>query len=222
MSENGKAHRTPEPGDIGRRISLQRERLGLSREEAAARAGMAPGYLAYLEEHSADPSAPGIARLAGALGTSVDVLRGVGADRPPGRGRGAAHPRLVPLGAEECWTLLSSRGVGRVGLLLAGDPVIVPVNYVVDHGRLGYRTAPGTVPARAAGHRVAFEVDAVDDAMSRGWSVLLVGQARHVTDPDLVGRLVDLAHAEPWAGGVRDFWVLLEPERLSGRRIETE
>ncbi|MCC3655375.1 MULTISPECIES: helix-turn-helix domain-containing protein [Streptomyces] len=221
-TENGKAHRTPDPGDIGRRITLQRERLGLTREEAAARAGMAPGYLAYLEEHSADPSAPGIARLAGALGTSVDALRGAGTARPAGRSRAAAHPRLVPLDADECWSLLSSHGVGRIGLSLADDPVIIPVNYVVEAGRLAYRTAPGTATARAAGHRVAFEVDAVDDAMSRGWSVLVVGRARHVTEPDMVGRLAELTHAEPWAGGVRDFWVLIDPERLSGRRIETD
>jgi ribosome-binding protein aMBF1 (putative translation factor) len=36
-------------GDLGRRITEQRGRAGLSREEAAGRAGMAPGYLKYLE-----------------------------------------------------------------------------------------------------------------------------------------------------------------------------
>ncbi|WP_311765178.1 helix-turn-helix domain-containing protein [Streptomyces zingiberis] len=222
MAENGPVQHAPDPGDIGRRIRLRRTQLGLSREEAAARAGMAPGYLAYLEEHAADPSAPGIVRLAGALGTSADTLRGAGTDRPPGRGRAAAHPRLVPLDAEECWSLLASHGVGRLGVSLADDhPAVVPLNYLVDQGRIAYRTAPGTVLARAAGHQVAFEVDQVDEAMSRGWSVLAVGRAHHVTDTGAVGRLAGLTRAEPWAGGVRDFWVLIEPEQLSGRRIDT-
>ncbi|MFD5498055.1 DUF1918 domain-containing protein, partial [Streptomyces sp. NPDC127091] len=46
----------PDPGDLGRRVATERTRRGLSREETARRARMAPDYLAYLEEHPADPS----------------------------------------------------------------------------------------------------------------------------------------------------------------------
>jgi len=46
----------PDPGDIGRRVAAERERRGLTREETARRARMAPDYLAYLEERPGDPS----------------------------------------------------------------------------------------------------------------------------------------------------------------------
>lgn len=40
----------PNPGDIGLRVAMERERQGLSRAETARRARMAPDYLAYLEQ----------------------------------------------------------------------------------------------------------------------------------------------------------------------------
>ncbi|MGX1246953.1 hypothetical protein RKD46_008057 [Streptomyces pseudovenezuelae] len=41
------------PGDLGRRLLHRRGELGLTRREVADRAGMAPGYLRYLEESPA-------------------------------------------------------------------------------------------------------------------------------------------------------------------------
>lgn len=69
------------------------------------------------------------------------------------------------------------------------------------------------------GADVAFEVDHVNQVMSQGWSVLAVGPARVVTDPDEVRKLADRAHTEPWAGGEREMWVSIRPRRLTGRRI---
>ncbi len=69
------------------------------------------------------------------------------------------------------------------------------------------------------GTDVAFEVDQVGEAMSQGWSVLVVGPARVVTEPDAVRRLVERAHTKPWAGGEREMWVSVRPTRLTGRRI---
>ncbi len=62
-----------------------------------------------------------------------------------------------------------------------------------------FRTQPGSVPAAAAGNEVAFEVDHVDEALSRGWSVLAVGPASTVTEPDAVRELARRAHTETWA-----------------------
>uniref|UniRef100_UPI0038CDB02C helix-turn-helix domain-containing protein n=1 Tax=Streptomyces carminius TaxID=2665496 RepID=UPI0038CDB02C len=208
------------PGDIGRRLALQRERLGLTREETATRAGMAPGYLAYLEEHPASPSGPALLRLAAALETSVDWLRGGGTDLPPGRGPAAHHPRLVELGPEDCRTRLSSHGVGRIAVTTPDGPAIVPVNYLVSDTGIAFRTAPDATPAAAVGHEVAFEVDQVDEAMRRGWSVLVVGPAR-TASPKEAARLAELAPSEPWAGGDREQWVIVRPDRVTGRQIRT-
>ncbi|MGC4987249.1 pyridoxamine 5'-phosphate oxidase family protein [Streptomyces sp. DT193] len=210
----------PDPGDIGRRVAVERRRQGLSREETAGRAHMSPGYLAYLEERPADPSLATLIRLADALGTTVPALRGGGTDLPPGQGQALLHPQLLDLGPGECRALLSTHGVGRVSVQTSdGRPAVVPVNYDVVDDAIAFRTAPGSVTAAAAGAEVAFEVDHVDEALSQGWSVLAVGPAELVTDPEATGRLTRHAHTAPWAGGERDMWVSIRPTSLTGRRI---
>ncbi|MEU0398615.1 DUF1918 domain-containing protein [Streptomyces sp. NPDC006208] len=209
----------PNPGDIGRRVASERKRQGLTRTETALRARMAPDYLAYLEERQADPSLGTLIRLADALGTSVAALRGGGIDLPPGQGQALLHPQLRDLGPDECRARLSTHGLGRVAVSTSDGPAVVPVNYEVIDDTVAFRTAPDSVPAAAVGRDVAFEVDHVDEATSQGWSVLVVGPARVVTEPDAVRRLADRAHTRPWAGGDRDMWVLIQPTRLTGRRI---
>lgn len=210
---------TPNGGDIGRRVAAARKRQGLTRAETARRAGMAPSYVAYLEERPADPSLASLISLANALGTSVAALRGVGIDLPPGQGQALLHPQLRDLGTDECRRRLSTHGVGRVSVSTPDGPAVVPVNYEVIDDAITFRTAPDSVPAAAVGKDVAFEVDHVDEAMSQGWSVLVVGPARVVTEPDVVRRLADRAHTKPWAGGEREMWVSIKPTRLTGRRI---
>lgn len=220
MSTTAPPREAANPGDIGRRVALERRRQGVSMEEAARRARMSPDYLAYLEEQPADPTSSTLIRLAGALGTTVAALRGGGIDLPPGQGHALLHPRLRDLGPEECRTLLSTHGVGRVAVRTSdGRPAVVPVNYEVIDDAIVFRTDPGSVTAAAAGKEVAFEVDHVDEALSQGWSVLAVGPASVVTEPDAVRRLTQHAHTTPWAGGEREMWVSIRPASLTGRRI---
>ncbi|MFF1682353.1 pyridoxamine 5'-phosphate oxidase family protein [Streptomyces sp. NPDC058256] len=171
------------------------------------------------ERPNAAPSTGFLIRLADALATTVAQLRGNNADLPPGTGQAAYHPELTELGPGECWARLSTHGVGRVSVSTPDGPAIVPVNYTVVDGAVAFRTAPGATPALAAGTEAAFEVDHIDDALSQGWSVLVVGRAEHVTDPATVRHLVGAARSAPWAGGDRELWVRIAPERVSGRRI---
>jgi nitroimidazol reductase NimA-like FMN-containing flavoprotein (pyridoxamine 5'-phosphate oxidase superfamily) len=211
---------TPNPGDVGRRVAVERRRHGFSREETARRARMSPDYLTYLEEQPADPTVATLLRLADALGTTATALRGAGVDLPPGQGHALLHPQLRELSPEECRRLLSTHGVGRIAVSTSdGRPAVVPVNYEVVDDAIVFRTAPDSVPAAAVGVEVAFEVDHVDEAMSQGWSVLAVGPANVVTEPDTVRGLAQRAHTEPWAGGAREMWVSIRPTRLTGRRI---
>ncbi|WP_153541684.1 DUF1918 domain-containing protein [Streptomyces sp. RB17] len=208
------------PGDIGRRVAAERRRRGLTREETAGRARMSPDYLAYLEERPADPTLATLVRLADALGTTVAALRGGGIDLPPGQGHALLRPELRDLGPEECRALLSTHGVGRVSVSTSdGRPAVVPVDYDVVDDAIVFRTAPDSVAAAAAERDVAFEVDHLDEALSQGWSVLAVGPASVVTDPDTVRRLTRHAHSTPWAGGARAMWVSIRPRSLTGRRI---
>ncbi|WP_282699710.1 pyridoxamine 5'-phosphate oxidase family protein [Streptomyces sp. CC219B] len=206
--------------DLGRRLALRRARLGLTRREVAARAGMASSYLRYLEEQTV--AAPGIGaliRLAEALQTTVTELTGGEAERPPGPGRAAPHPEFTELSPAECRALLATHGVGRLAVPTETGPVVVPVNYTVLDDTIVFRTRLGTTPAQASGCQVAFEVDRIDDAFSSGWSVLVRGYARTVTDPDEASRLDERAYSAPWAGGRRALWVRIEPRTVSGRRI---
>ena len=209
-----------ERSDFGRRVAARRQELGLTRDEVAARAGAAAGYLRYVEEHPTLPDVALLLRVAGALETTVTALCGGDADLPPGIGEAAYHPELVELDEAQCRTRLSTHGVGRVSVSTAAGPAIIPVNYSVIDEAVVFRTAPGSAPAAVSGTKVAFEVDRIDEALSQGWSVLVVGTAQQVTDAETVGRLVAEAHSKPWAGGGRELWIRIEPERITGRLIQ--
>jgi uncharacterized protein len=109
--------------------------------------------------------------------------------------------------------------VGRVGLIVDGRPLILPVNYMVDRGTVVFCTAAGTkLNAIVGGADVAFEVDEHRSLRQAGWSVLVRGRAEIVTDG------ADLAHLRagplrPWARGARANWVRIPLEEVSGRRI---
>ncbi|HEY5836335.1 helix-turn-helix domain-containing protein [Streptomyces sp.] len=207
-------------GDIGRRLASRREELCLTREEVAERAGIAPRYLQYVEERpTALPGPTFMLRVAEALETTVQQLRGGTAGLPPGLGEAAAHPTFTELGAQECLALLSDHGVGRVAVTTDAGPAILPVNYEVVDETVVFRTAPASAPSLAADREVAFEVDRIDEALSEGWSVLLLGPAAEVTDADDVRRLQQQAHSSPWAGGNRPVWIRIRPVRITGRRI---
>ncbi|HEY3550699.1 MAG TPA: pyridoxamine 5'-phosphate oxidase family protein [Gaiellaceae bacterium] len=207
------------PGDLGRRVAHRRRELGLSREEVARRAGVAAGYLDYLE-HSPAVAIPrgSLIRLADALETSVKVLRGGRVDRPPGPGRAGPHPQLDELTHEECEAHLAGGGVGRLVFLTAGVPLALPVNFLYLDGDIVFRTRTGGALAAAAGTIVSFEVDQIDEAMSEGWSVLVSGHAHLVDDPDELERIAALG-IEPWPGGHRETVIRIETAQLSGRSI---
>ncbi|QHC23042.1 helix-turn-helix domain-containing protein [Streptomyces sp. GS7] len=208
------------PGsDLGRRAALRRQQLGLTREEVATRAAASPGYVQYVEEHTAEPDIGFLLRLAHALDTTVADLTGGTADLPEGLGKAAAHPEVLVLGPAECRELLSTHGIGRVAVTIGDTPAVFPVNYTVVDDVIAYRTHADSGPATAAGHEAALEVDHIDDAFSQGWSVLAVGPAEVVTGFYESRRFEEQAYSAPWVGGGRYQWIAIRPTRLSGRRI---
>jgi transcriptional regulator with XRE-family HTH domain len=206
--------------DVGRRIMEQRKRAGLSREDAAGRAGMSPGYLAYLETSSApNPSQGALLRLAAALDAAPAALTGAGLAAPPGQHGAAQHAVLETLTAEECQHHLAPGGVGRFLYEAGRGPVAVPVNYAMLGDDVVFRTDERTAAAGAVGQAtVSFDVDHIDDALSEGWSVLVSGTASVLTRPEDLRAAHDLA-IEPWAGGIRDCYIRLVPGEITGRQI---
>ncbi|GJF33320.1 DNA-binding protein [Kitasatospora sp. NE20-6] len=220
MDENAGTPRPADPAGIARRIAERSEALGIGEADLAARAGMAPRYLHHLVEAGPGFDPGGFLRLAAALGTTYRELVEGGADHPPGQS-GGTHPVLVQLSARECWDRIGGHGVGHLALPAGPGPAVFPVNYVVDAGTIAYRTRPDGAAAAEPGSSVSFQVDRIDDRLSRGWSVLISGTAEHVEDPEAVRRLAGHPGAEPWAGGVRPLWVRIRPTRISGRSVGT-
>ncbi|MEV7282166.1 pyridoxamine 5'-phosphate oxidase family protein [Streptomyces sp. NPDC093111] len=124
----------------------------------------------------------------------------------------------------ECWVLLDDHGVDRVAVVTDDGPVIHSFNYQVVGREVLFMTAAGTPLAKAAGLglTITFEQDHVGTAFSQGWSVLLVGPVRRVSDPATARSLSELACSTPWAGDGRDVLVVFAPNRVTGRRIRVE
>jgi nitroimidazol reductase NimA-like FMN-containing flavoprotein (pyridoxamine 5'-phosphate oxidase superfamily) len=127
---------------------------------------------------------------------------------------------LEVLDRDECLRLVGGATIGRVGVSSGALPRVLPVNFRLDGERVLIRTGRGTkLDAATANAVVAFEVDEIDPVDQTGWSVLITGVAREVTDPD------DLAavRAQPlarWAPhGPDDRIMAISTELVDGRRI---
>lgn len=209
-------------GDFCRRVVHRREELGLSREEVALRAGMDPGYVAYLEEHPPSLTRTALYRLALALHTSPDELLGAASGLPPGSATTAfPHHELRELSRAECADLLAPGGVGRIAFTTRPGtaPMVVPLNYAWDGDGVLLRTErDGTVAAHAEGP-VSFEVDRIDDTLSEGWSILVRGRGRVIGDPDEEAVLRAAAPVATWVEHGDTVHVRISATEISGRRL---
>lgn len=128
---------------------------------------------------------------------------------------------LEVLSDGECRSKLAQAAIGRVGFLEAGSPAILPVNYTMDGAAIVFRSGPGSKLAAGALQRpVCFEIDDWDPMSHTGWSVLARGVADEVLDEHEVHRL-DQLPVRPWSRpDLRDHWVRITVEELTGRRID--
>ena len=118
-----------------------------------------------------------------------------------------------------CWSLLRGSVVGRLAISIANRPDIFPINYVVDHGTVVFRTAEGTKLAAAVlGTGVAFEVDGLDTEAKEAWSVVVKGRA---TEIHAMHELFDAADLPlfPWLAGPKHRFVRIHPDEVTGRRF---
>lgn len=106
--------------------------------------------------------------------------------------------QLKELTVGESLHLLASVPLGRVVFTHRALPAIRPVNHIVDRGDVIIRTHLGAALLSAAGPGVvvAYQADSIDPQHRLGWSVIVTGFARLVTDPEQV----DLYHQRlrPW------------------------
>jgi uncharacterized protein len=134
---------------------------------------------------------------------------------------GEHDAELQILSDEDCYGLLATQQIGRLGVNAEHYPLIFPVNYALDHGVIVIRTNAGTKLAAADHANVTFEVDQIDQWTRSGWSVLVRGLAEKLTSEhraELIER-TKASGVQPWAPGDRGHWMRLIPHDISGRRI---
>jgi len=131
-----------------------------------------------------------------------------------------AYHDLQELDPDECWELLASVSVARVGLAVDDRIDVLPVNHTVVGRHVAWLSAAGTkLGVAAAQQPVGLEADGIDHDGRTGWSVLVHGTARIVTDPDLEQQLHD-AEVTPWAApDRRTMWIEVADPVISGRRV---
>ena len=127
---------------------------------------------------------------------------------------------LDEIGEDECWELLASVEVSRVGIAVGGRIDVLPVNHTVVDGHVAWLSAAGTkLGAAAAEQPIGLEADQIDETGKRGWSVLVHGTARIVTDGALEQQLYQ-AETTPWAApDKRTIWIEVADPTISGRRV---
>lgn len=124
------------------------------------------------------------------------------------------------LDAHECLELLRGTEVGRLAVSIAHHPDIFPINYVVDHGTVVFRSAEGTKLAGALlGRAVAFEVDGYDADAGEAWSVVIKGEAAEIAQMHDRFAAADLP-LFPWHAGSKHRFVRVEPAEMTGRRFQ--
>src|SRR5215207_10851350 len=132
-----------------------------------------------------------------------------------------ADPRtgVYHLEPNECWALLRDSQVGRLAVSVLNRPDIFPVNFVVDHGSIVFRTAEGTKLAAAVlGRAVAFEVDGYDEAAGDAWSVVVKGRAEELESMHDLFEALDLP-LFPWHAAPKHRFVRILSEEITGRRF---
>jgi uncharacterized protein len=123
------------------------------------------------------------------------------------------------LDEETCWRLVAQQAFGRVAFIHEFELWILPVNAAVVGGRVVFRTTDDSMLCAAGDNSlVAFEADHTDRITETGWSVLVRGRLRDVTDTPATGAWHELT-VRPWAPGPRNRRMQIEPSAISGRMI---
>lgn len=125
-------------------------------------------------------------------------------------------PVLV-LDKSQSWRLLRHTSHGRLGLSVADQMNLVPVNFRIDQDRIVFRTAPGKKLTQLKTQpRVIFQADGI--LSDQAWSVLARGTARVLESPEDVERAEGLG-ITTWIPTVKEHFVEIAVEEIHGRHF---
>jgi len=125
---------------------------------------------------------------------------------------------LEILDRTECLRLLGQSERGRIAVTIGALPVILPVRFVLDVGRVILCVGEGTVLERATDDNVvSLQTDGVDPMSGAEWSVSVIGVARHLTSADDVAASARLPLPR-WSSELTPCFVAVSADQVSGRR----
>jgi hypothetical protein len=124
------------------------------------------------------------------------------------------------LDEDECLALLGAAEVGRVGVVVDGQPLIFPVNHVLEGRTIVVRTDSSRMLSGAALARVAFEADGFEAGARSGWTVLAEGIGNDVTEAlDATSERLQAVPVTPWAPGPKSRLLRIDVRTITGRRF---
>jgi uncharacterized protein len=127
---------------------------------------------------------------------------------------------LEILDRAECLRLLTTAMLGRVGVTSGALPHVLPVNFRLVGDQIVFRTGVGTkLDAAARNEVVAFEVDDIDPMEHTGWSVVVTGIAREISDQVELDT-VDQRRIPRWATRGDGRVMAISTDLVSGRRLD--
>jgi uncharacterized protein len=135
----------------------------------------------------------------------------------------AAEPKA---GAEEvpeaeCLEILGQHRLGRIAVVVDGQPQIFPVNYAMSGRIIAFRTASGSKLSYAPNSKVSFEIDEYDPLTGAAWSVMVQGVAVDATEAfDDVSWAARAAAPRSLAPGAKHYLLAIEPSLITGRRFQ--
>jgi nitroimidazol reductase NimA-like FMN-containing flavoprotein (pyridoxamine 5'-phosphate oxidase superfamily) len=133
--------------------------------------------------------------------------------------RPLGQPGVEVLDEHDCLELLRESDVGRLAVVVAESPEIFPINFIVDHGTVVFRTAEGTKLASiATTDAVAFEADGYDAVEGIAWSVIVKGRATEVRNLHERFDAADLP-LFPWQLSPKPRIIRIVPNEITGRRF---
>lgn len=120
---------------------------------------------------------------------------------------------------EACWHLMKTTVIGRLAVVVSNRPEIFPINYVVDHATIVFRSAHGTKVIHALTKTpVAVETDGYESSASQAWSVVVTGTAEKIPRGHELFETLQLP-LFPWHPGRKDAFIRITPDTVSGRRF---
>ena len=124
------------------------------------------------------------------------------------------HDTVQELDEVQAWEFLTAHRIGRLAIVIGGEPDIFPVNYVVDGQSLVFRTAEGSkLLAASLGGRMAFQVD---EWTHEGAVSVLAHGTPHVMEGEERESATSL-ELDPWVPTHKEHWVRLEVDEIAGR-----